>query len=415
MLERRLNKGDDAVEQLQLALQLDPQTPMASPELKRMLYANGRWRELVAALEREIEDAGVRGPRIHAAVDDPYLWAQLHRRSMEGEEASGRVEFVSFPDRIALKLAEASGDVLAVDDAEQIVVWGSGPVVRRSVVHLLRRLLLAGRTPRLSIAGPNAADERRELLASDPWAGGYTTDWGAGQKIPAFGLAVVAGLPQADALSAAARLIEAQGSGQVVVDAPQGASELALQEAGYDIGRVRLVAARHLTLEPSLFMESALDVIARAKHEDYVAQELARGVSPEDNPSIAPWEDLPANLQASNRHFAGSVGEKLASLGAQLKPLTTAKPDVGFELPAERLEELAVAEHDRWMRDLAGDGWQPTTGEKDPERKLHPLLVPWAELDDVDREKDRDAIRALPSALALVGYEIEMPASGGLG
>lgn len=53
MLERRLQKADDAVEQLQLALQLDPQTPLASPELKRLLYASGRWRELVGALERE--------------------------------------------------------------------------------------------------------------------------------------------------------------------------------------------------------------------------------------------------------------------------------------------------------------------------------------------------------------------------
>ena len=53
LMDRRLQQSNEAVEQLQLALQLDPQTPLASPELKRLLYGDGRWRELVGALERE--------------------------------------------------------------------------------------------------------------------------------------------------------------------------------------------------------------------------------------------------------------------------------------------------------------------------------------------------------------------------
>lgn len=34
--------------------------------------------------------------------------------------------------------------------------------------------------------------------------------------------------------------------------------------------------------------------------------------------------------------------------------------------------------HENWMRELTARGW--TWGPKDPEKKTHPHLVPWAEL-----------------------------------
>ena len=52
------------------------------------------------------------------------------------------------------------------------------------------------------------------------------------------------------------------------------------------------------------------------------------------------------------------------------------------------------------------------SGVKDPERKTHPLLVTWEELDEPEREKDRDAIRAIPRMLARVGYALDVPAKG---
>lgn len=53
VLERRLRKPDKAIEQYELALGLDPHTPTALAEIKRLLFAQGRWQELIAAHERE--------------------------------------------------------------------------------------------------------------------------------------------------------------------------------------------------------------------------------------------------------------------------------------------------------------------------------------------------------------------------
>ena len=69
---------------------------------------------------------------------------------------------------------------------------------------------------------------------------------------------------------------------------------------------------------------------------------------------------------------------------------------------------MAVAEHDRWVAALVTDGWRHGPAPKDPQRKTHPLILPWDELEPAEQEKDRDAIRAIPGMLARVGYAIQM-------
>jgi hypothetical protein len=52
------------------------------------------------------------------------------------------------------------------------------------------------------------------------------------------------------------------------------------------------------------------------------------------------------------------------------------------------------------------DGWRTTSGAKDPEAKLHPLLVPWDDLSEDDRDRDRDPVREIPAMLAHAGFRI---------
>jgi hypothetical protein len=89
--------------------------------------------------------------------------------------------------------------------------------------------------------------------------------------------------------------------------------------------------------------------------------------------------------------------------------LTTAPARADLDLPPELLEELARGEHGRWARDLKSKGWRYTEGSKDATGKRHPLLVPWEELPEPEREKDRDAVRGLPRMLSMVGYELVLP------
>ena len=69
-------------------------------------------------------------------------------------------------------------------------------------------------------------------------------------------------------------------------------------------------------------------------------------------------------------------------------------------------EDLAKMEHDRWVRDKERDGWRYGP-ERNDEQKLHPLMVPWEELPDEQRDKDRNPMRELPRILGRVGLQIE--------
>lgn len=363
--------------------------------------------EILARCE-ELLERRRRKVAVHVAIDDPYLWSQLHRRRLERKDSGTRVEFLSFPDRIARELVEASGAALARTSTTRLLVWGRGPVAVRTAAHASRSVLISGRRPKLLVGGPDAGGLLDDVVSSESWLSAAADAASLEGTEAEADLAFVAGLANAEALAAGARIAEfLPGVREIVIAAHGDAASSALSRAGYDLSRVRLVPAQQRALDPELFEESALELIARAKHEDYVVKELQRGGSRDENPSIAAWDDLPESLRESNRLFAGSVGRKLSELGAVLVPLQTPGPSP-LTLRSEDLEELATGEHDRWVRDLSSDGWRPTGGAKDPERQLHPLLIPWSELDEREREKDRDAIRALPTMLARLGFEISM-------
>ena len=165
------------------------------------------------------------------------------------------------------------------------------------------------------------------------------------------------------------------------------------------------------TMTPADEMErlrapDTIEVLARAMHENYVREQRAKGDGPASNPSLVSWDEADESLKASNRRFAEGIGEKLEAAGCTLRPAPPGESSPSFRFTDREVEELARLEHDRWMSDLLRDGWRRGAA-KDPARKEHPLLVGWSELSEDDRDKDRDAVRSLPSMLLRAGFEIQ--------
>jgi hypothetical protein len=157
--------------------------------------------------------------------------------------------------------------------------------------------------------------------------------------------------------------------------------------------------------DPDLLRGGTFEVIARAIHGDYVRQQIEQGQTPESNPSIRPWEELPETLKESNRAQAGHIGAKLRAAGYAISPLVDW--DAGqFEFSPDEVERLAMMEHERWMEERLREGWTYAPGHKDLRKKTTPYLVPWEELDEATRELDRAPVRQLPSLLATVDLQI---------
>ena len=74
-----------------------------------------------------------------------------------------------------------------------------------------------------------------------------------------------------------------------------------------------------------------------------------------------------------------------------------------FTFTGEQVEKMAIAEHDRWMRERIADGW--TRGDMDPKKKTNPYLVPWEDLPPDVAEWDRLFVRTIPAGLASVGLQ----------
>ena len=171
-------------------------------------------------------------------------------------------------------------------------------------------------------------------------------------------------------------------------------------------GRVFLSLVQQVELDGQI-----LESLAEAAHEVYREGEKARGYryGPEKNESektnniLVPYMDLPEAMKEDNRLNVRDIPTKLAVAGYIMIPARS--NEAAFNFPGDDLEMLAEAEHVRWMDAKLVNGWK-FAPETVKEKKLHKCLVPWNELPEDEKEKDRDLVRGIPVILARAGYAI---------
>jgi hypothetical protein len=155
---------------------------------------------------------------------------------------------------------------------------------------------------------------------------------------------------------------------------------------------------------PDLTHNCTYEVIARAFHEDYVQAELAKGLTRDTNPSLLPWEELNEDMKDSNRSEAKHTLAKLNAIGCNIA-MTGALDDQLFEFVPEEIELMAKMEHERYVKERLARGWRygPI---RDTRRKTNPTLIPWEQLSEEEKEKDRISVRNIPKLLSMVGFQI---------
>lgn len=359
--------------------------------------------EVCEALTHMVSDATT----VHAAIDDESLWSVLGRVQVEETSDTGSFDFFHADDRKALAFIDIVDR--SVDEMScAVYLSGEGALARRLLVRWCQRRLAEGRPVAVHVSAPTYSAVVDPLLETQPWLEPLVSVVATVPASCTHGLVVREGA-DGKALSAALSIAgEAHVLSVFVCSTlPRGRAVLDLKGV---TDKIHLVPAGSAFREPeSFFAHSWIDLMAVARHEDYCATERLRGITTRENPSLVGWDELPDSLKDSNRRFAVAVGSVLGELGAGLVPLSQPLDPSAMPVSRDRLEVLARQEHDRWMNDLLRDGWTYSSGAKDPQRKTHALLVGWDELDEPEREKDRDAIRAIPRMLARIGYAVDVP------
>jgi len=162
---------------------------------------------------------------------------------------------------------------------------------------------------------------------------------------------------------------------------------------------------RHLLAQQVMF-KAHREKLAQLIHETYREDQKKAGRL-NDDPAMQPWEALRKDLKESNRLQADQIPDKLTAVRCVFLPVVGRKARK-FEFTKEEVEFLAEMEHARWMAEKLTKEWVfgPKKDDKAKPYPTHPALLPWDQLGEEDKDKDRNTVRAIPEFLAAAGFEI---------
>jgi voltage-gated potassium channel Kch len=192
----------------------------------------------------------------------------------------------------------------------------------------------------------------------------------------------------------------------VVVDDDDAGVAHAVQRGGPAMKGIYAFGWLSRTLRPAPLLEStATEAIARLGHLLHCQQQRQLGITDREDPSLVEWEDLPGSLRESNRLWADGIATKLGALHCVVVPAPLLDPErSSFGFTEEEVAELAPFEHERWSADMKRMGYQP--GPRDS--RHHPLIdVPFEQLPEDNKNKDRAHVRSIPQVLARAGFRVE--------
>ncbi len=121
-----------------------------------------------------------------------------------------------------------------------------------------------------------------------------------------------------------------------------------------------------------------------------------------------PYADLDEADQEDNRAAARRMESVLAvaGLGLSNDPAVPPLPSDAVAAAIEAgLEPMAAAEHDGWLTRRVESGWS-WGAQRDDAAKRHPSMVPYAQLAEREKDKDRSNVRHYPAFAERAGYRI---------
>ncbi|MBK8807054.1 MAG: hypothetical protein IPO21_10555 [Bacteroidales bacterium] len=151
------------------------------------------------------------------------------------------------------------------------------------------------------------------------------------------------------------------------------------------------------------------ELIARKIHNSYISlsknnidNKLENLISfnfVKETQYITNWEALPDVIKRVNLGFAHQMFVKFLSIGYKIEKTNELVPLHIFT--DDELEQLSKIEHERWSWQKRIDGFTYAP-HRDDALKLHPCLLPYAEISEYEKDKDRVLTAKIPSILQIL-------------
>ena len=171
-----------------------------------------------------------------------------------------------------------------------------------------------------------------------------------------------------------------------------------------------------LVLQPAIEGEM-LENLAQAAHEIYCDELKTKGYSygpktveeKQIQQYLVEYDKLPEEIKEQNRDNVRDIPVKLAAAGYLIVPAHSNEP--AFSLSNEEVEQLSKAEHERWMTAKLAQGWSYAK-KTNSAKKHNEYMIPWEEMSEEAKDKDRALVRRIPEILAQAGYTSIKPGDG---
>jgi hypothetical protein len=130
-----------------------------------------------------------------------------------------------------------------------------------------------------------------------------------------------------------------------------------------------------------------------------------------------PWQGLQERFRSKSATGSETLSPELAvghleenALVYKPEPIDTSKVQLSDEI-LELTERLAENAHEVWAQRRMAEGWRPGP-RRDEAKKEHPLLVPYNDLPEEEKEYDRSAALETLKVLLALGYRFEKTPQG---
>jgi hypothetical protein len=362
-------------------------------------------------------------------IDDDVLCEMLEESSMDGirHPKEAQINFLNLHRIGPQALVEAFPDAFRRSQtaSPHVIVVGGDRFATALIVEAARRWWFAAPPnesirPRVSLYALHATEQCTALGQRFPRMAEAcdlvpydldVSDEGSGlPPIPELTsrsgrvTAFVCILDEAASLRATLRLRRVLPRGVEIVACTTGESGATTVLDLSDAQRVNMKAFPLLdrVCQPEVILNTLNEQMARTLHENYLDNRRLEGkYDPDGEASHRSWDHLDETYREANRSLAKDYFKNLERVGYKLVSTTEWVPSE-HALSGEEMESLAEAEHQRWCDERTAQGW--TYGPvRDNEKRLHPNLVPWSELTDADKEKDRQMMREISRVLARRG------------